>query len=72
MVSFSSGGDAGVLIKGCDRQPGQLFASLGWGILGPARSEVLSVKEKRTGVEFDGEFCYRRGQHNCPKITGAG
>ena len=38
----------------------------------PIASGALSIKEKRTGTQFAGEFCYRRGQRNCPQVTGAG
>ena len=50
-----------------------LFASMSWGGLGQKMSDntAAPLKEKRTGVEFAGEFCFHK-KHNCPSITGVG
>jgi hypothetical protein len=45
-----------------------LFASLGLDMGGPA----APVTDKRTKVEFPGEFCLCSGDRGCPRITGTG
>lgn len=75
MVKFTSRGDANLLLPGIAASPssnGPLFANLGFGMLGATPSPALSIKEPRTGTDFSGEFCYHKGQRNCPRITGAG
>ncbi|KAG7671359.1 hypothetical protein Ndes2526B_g02142 [Nannochloris sp. 'desiccata'] len=77
MSRFSTRGDANSLLIASSSSPGTsqttpLFASLGWGMFGAMPSGALSIKEKRTGVDFPAEFCFRKGQRNCPTITGAG
>lgn len=75
-MSFSIRGDAS-LLTASSSSPGTtqvtpLFASLGWGMFGAMPSSTLAIKEKRTGVDFPAEFCFFKGQRNCPTITGAG
>jgi hypothetical protein len=41
-------------------------------MFGAVPSHAVSIKEKRTGVDFPSTFCFRKGQKNCPTITGAG
>jgi hypothetical protein len=78
MARFTIKGDAASLIIARSSSPDTpqttpvIFASLGWGVFGAMPSGALSVKEKRTGVEFPAEFCFRKGHRSCPTITGAG
>ena len=70
-IKFESRGDASALIPRALAQPP--FASLGWTFPGASSSTPLvSIREKRTGTQFAGEFCYRSGQSECPRLTGAG
>lgn len=66
---FTTRGDAGLLGDAQYHNP-PLFASLGWGLLGPSQT-VQPVKEKRTGTIFEGEFCLR-SKRNCPVVVGVG
>ena len=75
MVKFTCRGDANLLVPNgatLSSTNAPLFASLGFNFLGATPSSVVSIKEPRTGTNFPGEFCYFKGQRNCPRITGAG
>lgn len=67
---FVCRGDATALCAPSVSSPAPLFASLGWGAA--SSTPIQAIREPRTGTAFPGEFCFRAGQRNCPRVTGAG
>lgn len=87
MVRFVARGDSSRLGEfhdvqnhpnsGLVMQPRSLpFASLNFGVKSSDHdsngTNGHKVIEKRTGIEFPYEFCFRRSFGRCPQITGAG
>jgi hypothetical protein len=73
-ATFTTRGDARSLRQtdpGTACFPLAPFASLGFNVFAKD-PKTMSVKDKRSGVIFDGEFCLKGGGNGCPRIAGTG